>query len=72
MRPALKWIEISEEQMQAEREASRCRQTARNIAPRATNNPQFAGLHLDRPRIPLGNGAYKLSNKRGHSFGGSV
>ena len=40
--------------LEAERKASHQRRDAR------MGNPQFEGLHLGKPRISLGNGAYKV------------
>jgi hypothetical protein len=63
------WTQLTEAEMQAEREASLRRQAAKNIAGRPAGNPQFAALHLDMPRISLGGGGYIVNVRKGQSWG---
>ena len=72
MKPGLRWVNITPEQIQAEREASLRRQAARDVAPKVADNPQHAAPHLVMPRISLGGGAYIVNVKGGNNYGGGA
>lgn len=59
---------LTQAQFEAEKEASRRRTAAKQIASVVRNNPnpQFSGLHLTMPRISLGSGGYRVHAKGGH------